>query len=114
MSPEKIAQIAHEINRAYCIAIGDSSQSSWNEAPEWQKDSAQNGVRAHLQRELTPEQSHELWLAQKREEGWSYGPVKDPTRKQHPCFMPYERLPKDQRVKDYLFAAVVKSLQETT
>lgn len=35
----KIAQVAHEINKAYCEAIGDNSQVSWENAPERQKDS---------------------------------------------------------------------------
>lgn len=32
-SIELIAQVAHEINRAYCQAIGDDSQPCWNDAP---------------------------------------------------------------------------------
>ena len=27
-----IAQVAHEVNRAYCLGIGDTSQKSWEEA----------------------------------------------------------------------------------
>jgi hypothetical protein len=38
------ARAAHEANRAYCGALGDWSQPSWDAAPQWQKDSARNGV----------------------------------------------------------------------
>ena len=31
---EACARAAHEANRAYCIAIGDTSQPSWDDAPE--------------------------------------------------------------------------------
>lgn len=106
-----IARVAHEVNRAYCTSIGDTSQPAWADAPQWQKDSAVAGVKAHLQNPgLTPQQSHELWLEHKRAEGWVYGPVKDVEKKEHPCFMPYDGLPQEQRTKDYLFKAVVAAL----
>ncbi len=108
----QIARVAHEVNRAYCKAIGDDSQPRWKDAPQWQKDSALAGVKAHLANHLTPEQSHELWLKHKRDDGWKYGSVKGPARKQHPCFVPYGELPQEQRVKDYLFAAVVAALAD--
>jgi len=41
---EACARAAHEANRAYCLAIGDVSQTSWDDAPEWQRSSARNGV----------------------------------------------------------------------
>jgi hypothetical protein len=107
---EHIAFVAHEVNRAYCAAIGDSSQPAWEKAPRWQKDSAIEGVRAHLQHPRTPEESHQLWLDHKAADGWKYGPVKDPDKKEHPCFVPYAELPAEQRVKDHLFAAVVRSM----
>lgn len=31
------AKAAHETNRIYCEAIGDPPQSTWEEAPEWQR-----------------------------------------------------------------------------
>lgn len=47
-----------------------------------------------------------------RAAGWKYGPVKDPERKEHPCFVPYDGLPPEQRAKDYLFRAVVHQLSD--
>lgn len=110
-TPEHIARIAHEVNRAYCRSIGDESQPNWENAPDWQKDSALNGVKIHLLSELTPEQSHISWLKQKESEGWKYGPVKDVEKKEHPCFLPYSELELEQRTKDYLFKAVVDSFK---
>ena len=43
----------------------------------------------------------------KADEGWKYGPVKDADKKEHPCFLPYHNLPLEQRMKDYLFGAIV-------
>jgi hypothetical protein len=111
MQLKQIAKTAHEINRAYCLAIGDDSQPSWEDAPQWQRDSAIAGVAFHMANpDAKPSDSHESWLKQKEEEGWKYGPVKNPETKEHPCYVPYDELPVEQKAKDYLFIAVVRSL----
>lgn len=50
------------------------------------------------------------WLEEKRAAGWTYGPVKDAEKKEHPCFVLYEALPADQQAKDHLFKAIVAAL----
>lgn len=110
MDIERIARRAHEVNRVYCQSIGDYSQSSWDTAPEWQRDSARAGVGAVLRDpSMTPAQTHEMWLAHKEAAGWVYGPEKDADRKTHPCMVPYAELPREQQVKDTLFRCVVLS-----
>ena len=103
------ARAAHEANRAYCIAIGDSSQVSWDDAPEWQKVSARNGVAGVLAGN-GPEQSHVSWLEEKRLGGWKLGPVKDTEKREHPCFVPYAELPDAQKRKDDVFVQVVRAM----
>ncbi len=111
MNIEDIARVAHEVNRAYCQALGDNSQPCWEEAPQWQKDSALNGVRLHVHDpQAGPEASHESWMAQKIAEGWVYGPEKNPSLKQHHCLVPFSELPREQQAKDFLFRGVVHSL----
>ena len=106
----QIAKTCHEVNKAYCESIGDSSQPSWDNAHFWQKESAVNGVKFHLENPGSkPTDSHENWLKEKQSAGWVYGEVKDPEKKTHPCMVPYNELPKDQRTKDALFIAVVES-----
>lgn len=112
MKAEQIARVCHETNRAYCEAIGDFSQLPWNDAPEWQITSAINGVRFHLDNpHAKPSHSHDSWLNEKRETGWKYGPVKDADKKEHPCFVPYNELPSEQKAKDALFIGVVSALR---
>lgn len=112
MTVENIAQVAHELNKAYCESIGDNSQPSWEDAPDWQKSSAVNGVTFHLLNpDAKPSHSHESWLKQKEEEGWKYGEVKDPIKKEHPCFVPYEQLPTEQKSKDFIFRQTIHSLK---
>lgn len=106
-----IAKCAHEVNRAYCLALGDKEQPPWNEAPEWQKESARAGVRAHMANpHMTAKQAHETWLAHKAADGWTWGPVKDAAAKTHPSFVPYDKLPVAEQAKDFIFRAIVRSL----
>jgi hypothetical protein len=106
-----IARVCHEVNRAYCEVLGDHSQSSWNDAPGWQKESALHGVSLHLQNpNAGPEASHEAWMAEKIAAGWRYGPEKDPDRKEHPCLVPFADLPAAQQAKDFIFRGVVHAL----
>lgn len=114
MKPEviaQIAQVAHEVNKAYCEFLGDKSQVTWEETPEAIKASALDGVVFHLSNpEVTPAESHANWKKFKKEEGWVYGETKDSDLKTHPCMVAYSKLPEDQRIKDVLFKQVVLSL----
>ncbi len=113
MTIEQIAQVAHEVNKAYCESIGDTSQPSWEDAPEWQKKSAVVGVEFHLNNpDASPSASHESWLKEKEADGWEYGPEKDAEKKEHPCFVPYHQLPTEQQSKDYLFRQIIHSLKK--
>lgn len=112
---EQVARVCHEANRAYCQSIGDDSQPAWDQAPKWQRDSAINGVHFHLAsltvgEKAAPSASHEAWLKQKADDGWKFGPTKDAEKKEHPCFVPYNELPLEQRMKDYIFASIVDAM----
>jgi hypothetical protein len=108
---EAIAKACHEVNRAYCVSLGDHSQPTWEDAPAWQRASACSGVRfTRAHPAAPPSASHDNWLAEKARDGWKYGPVKDPAKKEHPCFVPYDELPTEQQTKDHLFQAVVRAM----
>lgn len=92
----EIAKLCHEVNRAYCASIGDMSQVPWEQTPDWQKENTCKGVRFHMGNETMPEQSHQSCMAQKVIEGWVYGPLE----------VPYDRLPPEQRSKNYIFKAI--------
>lgn len=42
---------------------------------------------------------HEVWAKSRMDQGWTYGPARDDARKKHPCLIPYEELPEEE--KDY-------------
>ena len=112
LSVEHIAKVCHEANKAYCESIGDMSQKSWNEAEQWQRDSAIAGVQYRLDNPgTTPEDQHNAWCKAKFDAGWTYGTEKNTEAKTHHCLVPYSELPEQQRKKDALFQAVVDALK---
>lgn len=110
MTIERIAEAVHEIQRAYCAALNEQ-QPSWEEAPDWVHHTIIDGVNFHLSYpDASPSASHENWMKLMTAEGWTYGPGKDPEKKQHPCYLPFDQLPAEQKAKDFLFRQTVHSL----
>jgi len=111
MNNLEIARVCHEVNREYCAALGDFSQLPWEEAPEWQRESALLGVTMHVENPTAnASDSHNAWAAEKVKKGWRFGSTKDEEEKTHPCLVPFSELPREQRAKDYIFRAIVHAL----
>ncbi len=110
LNTQQIACVCHDANASFCHTIGDHSQKTWPDAEEWQRASAIRGVEYALANPDAPASAqHEAWLKDKLADGWEYGLVKNAVAKTHPCILPYAELPQEQRVKDYLFKAIVKA-----
>lgn len=108
---EACARAAHEANRAYCAFMGDYSHKSWDEAPDWQKESARDGVLNIVRENIaTAQQSHEGWMRHKLAAGWRYGAVKDADKKEHPSLVEFDKLPFEEQAKDHLYIAVVRAM----
>lgn len=107
-----IAKLCHEVNRVYCVQVlSDHTHQSWEEAPEEQRHSAYNGViRALNNPDVTPEEMHESWMAEKEKEGWTFGNRKDADAKTHPCLLPYHQLHANDRAKDHLFLTICRTM----
>lgn len=43
---------------------------------------------------------HEVWAKSRMDQGWTYGPTRDDARKKHPCLIPYEELPEEEKKYD--------------
>jgi len=50
--------------------------------------------------ELLAENSHDNWARQRITEGWTLGPKRDDTKKQHPDLVPYKDLPESEKEYD--------------
>ena len=89
VTAEDIARVVHAANRELQITQGDPVPSPpWDEAPDYQAREATAGVQEVLRnRELTAEQSHEMWMMRMRADGWIYGTLKTGSRRRtrHCC-----------------------------
>lgn len=106
-----IARTCHEANKGLCEGLGDNSQKHWDEAEQWQRDSAIAGVEYFINNPDAPDSAqHNAWMRDKFNDGWIFGEVKDADKKTHPCLVNFESLPGGQQAKDTLFKAVCKTL----
>lgn len=108
---------AHQANKAYCESIGDTSQVDFGDAPDWQRESALNGVCFAIANKFpAPAVMHENWMKEKVAAGWVYGEVKDPNAvpPTHPCIVPYDQLPAEQRAKDDIFRGTIMEVLQVT
>ena len=55
-------------------------------------------------REAIAENAHEVWAKTRKDEGWSYGPVRDDVQKKNPDMLPYNLLPESEKEYDRLMA----------
>lgn len=107
---EQVAKMCHQANKAICESWGDHSQKDWDDAEQWQRDSAISGVKFRIDNpDATSKDQHDAWVADKLANGWVYGDVKDPVAKTHHCLVEYDQLPTVQQAKDAVFSAIVKA-----
>ncbi len=50
--------------------------------------------------EMLASHTHSVWGKQRKEEGWSYGKMRDDTKKTTPCLVPYEQLSESEKQYD--------------
>lgn len=109
---EFIAQTCHQANKMLCQNNLDLTQKDWNEAEEWQRQSAIKGVEFRLDNpNCGHDAQHNNWMEEKIKDGWVYGEVKDLMAKTHPCLVHYSELPEFQQRKDKMFCAIVDALK---
>jgi hypothetical protein len=56
--------------------------------------------------EVDSEMQHSKWVYAKLKDGWTYGPVEDSDKKQHPNLVPFGQLPWPEKIKDAIFLCV--------
>ena len=50
--------------------------------------------------ELLARNTHDNWAQKRLEEGWKYGPERNEQKREHPCLVPYEKLPESEKNYD--------------
>ena len=43
---------------------------------------------------------HEVWAATRIAQGWTYGPERNDAARKHPCLVPYDQLPEEEKAYD--------------
>lgn len=51
-------------------------------------------------REAIAENAHDVWAAERIKEGWTYGDIRDESKMQTPCLVPYSSLPDAEKEYD--------------
>lgn len=106
---EIIAGACHAAWYAYAVVGMGEKGNTWSNTSEEIKAFARSSVEFQLFLKDTMSVdrrailSHENWMKQLKANGWKYGPEKNVKKKTTPCMVPYENLPKSQRLKDEIF-----------
>ena len=50
--------------------------------------------------EQLAENTHEVWAEQRLRDGWEYGDRRDDSERLHPCLVPYDELPEEEKAYD--------------
>jgi hypothetical protein len=108
---ERIARAAHAALSGWRAATGQTPPPAWDEAEPWMRESTIASVRWRIANPSAPASAeHERWMKEKRDAGWTHGPVRDDAAKIHPMLVEYEQLSEDERRKDALIIAVIDAL----
>jgi hypothetical protein len=63
--------------------------------------------------ELLAQMEHARWCAERSLAGWCYGPGKQVAQKAHPCLVPWNELPPNEKIKDEEQADAIPRILET-
>lgn len=108
---DDIACTAHTAVMAWARSQGDYSHEIWTNCSAEHKNSMRLGILARLENpDERPSANHERWLAQRAEDGWTWGPVRDEANKKNPAMVSYSELPVDFRKRNEIFMAIVNAL----
>lgn len=107
---EVVAQACH----AAFMVLQQADKQEQQPSPPWPflepevRANAIAGVRA-IRDGITPAENHDRWVTFLQAQGWKPGP-KSTRAKRHPLLVPWSELTAAARVKDELFAAIVRAL----
>ena len=110
MNTEQIAQIVHTAVNTFRLTIGEEDLGTWENLDEDRKQLTRNAVTRTVEYpNISPEDQHEIWAKEKREQGWTYGAEKCPKNLTHPSLIPYEQLSENEKIKDKLVTNTIKA-----
>lgn len=110
LTDEDIADIVHGAHARLNARTGDSySDEPFNSLPAWHREMLEDRVR-RIRVGQDPAQVQAAWVEVMKDEGWSWGPVKDLENKHHPNLVGWEDLCPDGRTKVMLAFRITYAL----
>lgn len=110
LTHEQVAGVCYNANAMLQDALGDAYvPPPWHVMTAAQKAPYIRGVQ--IAAYLTPPEQHQRWMDDKARDGWVHGPRVDYEARTHPCMVPWDQLDEGQKLKDYLFQAIVRALR---
>ena len=97
--PQSVFADAWADSKNYLIIASDNDMETYVPHPIDLSDVELEEELMEL-REAIAENAHEVWAANRRREGWTYGPRRDDGLKQTPDMVPYSRLSDSERHYD--------------
>ncbi len=114
LAVQTVARLAHEQNNLIKKLLKEEvveAYEDYNNLPDSMKASNLKGIEFILNKpDVTPEQLHNSWLAEKAANGWVYGETLSHDTKTHPNMRRFIELPESQKLKDEEFLRLVKSV----
>jgi hypothetical protein len=96
---ESLPEDKRQANRGQAVDIGNKLNSIGCTVAPYADDGVPfTFTPADVERLERPE--HDRWYAERRKQGWRYGPVRDEGKKQNPAMLPWDELPEAERTKD--------------
>lgn len=112
LTADEIDALSRESHRAisdFRVSIGEDALPPWAPSTAEEIGQKRSGIEAALSG-VTPEQQWREWSAMRREQGWKYGPVRDPVKKEHPSLVDdYSMLSPAERQKDEVYGEAIRA-----
>lgn len=107
----QIAQIAHAADRVYTATLGEEAPAIWTKLTEAEQNAIIAKVNFQLDNPLYADSGiHNQWVAEREQQGWTFGKTYDPDTKTDPKIKSFHLLPVELQTKDRLFVAIVKAV----
>ena len=97
--PLEIFEDAWDDSMNYMVSVSQKGEKAYDPKPIDLSDVVLPDELNEL-REAIAENAHDVWALERKEQGWTYGPNRDDTRKETPCMVPYSQLPDSEKKFD--------------
>lgn len=113
---EKIAAVCYAAIREWCIQTKQPIDYPWENLSPAYRTHVKIVVARCFADMTVPSGKvlHQRCMKEGMDGGWTYGEVVDKAKKRHPDILPWEKLSMEQRIKEHIFSAVIKSFFEGT